>query len=77
MKRTKMSLANVQERLSRAEMKQILAGDRTASAGGCFFLYGPFPGDVFCAGSCKFSDGREGSCSINSSWTKCYCVGAF
>ena len=72
MKRKKMSLANITERLSRAEMKQILAGDREDGAIHCATTWN------FCDnGGCTFSDGTIGKCSTNTAGTKCFCVGAF
>ena len=68
MKQKKMSLANIQGKLSRAEMKKIMAG----SAGACDTTWS------WCDPTyqCFFSDGVQGKCVRNSDNTKCYCVGA-
>jgi len=58
----KMSLANIQGKLSREEMKNIMAG--SGFDGGC--------GDS-CSGSCTFSDGSSGTCRASDSG-KCYCA---
>ena len=79
MKRKKMTLVNITERLSRAEMKNILAGDRDADAGGQCSLAGfgqPWPPCIVDK-ACVFSDGKEGKCGQNTAQTKCYCTGAF
>ena len=74
MKRNKMSLANITERLSRAEMKKILAGDREAAAG-CFISIYPVPFEKCDTTlACTFRDGRVGACATNSEGTKCYCI---
>jgi len=78
MKRNKMSLANITQRLSRSEMKNILAGERDADAAtGCTFAERPIPGWPICFDDCTFKDGRDGTCVANSGNTKCYCVAAF
>jgi ABC-type uncharacterized transport system YnjBCD ATPase subunit len=65
MERRKMSLANIQGKLSRAEMKKIMAG----SGSGCATSLS------WCdtANTCTMSDGTQGSCYQNSGGTKCYC----
>lgn len=60
----KMSLANIKEKLSRTEMKKIMAG----SGGGCA---------SGCSGSCTVKCGgttyHDGTCHANSSGT-CFCT---
>lgn len=77
MKRKKISLANIQEKLSRAEMKQILAGDAPEEGRQCWEYYGypPDPG-WFCANGkeCKFKDGKPGTCLGSSNGSHCYCA---
>ncbi|WP_431214779.1 hypothetical protein ACQ86N_08495 [Puia sp. P3] len=60
-KTTKISLAAIQGKLSRAEMKKIMAG----SEAGC---------DAWCnCTQCLFSDNTIGSCRASSSGS-CYCA---
>ncbi len=66
MKQTKMSLANVQGKLSRNEMKNIMAGDA--------------PGGGTCAAPCNMScfvqcggQSTPGECGVNQVSGKCGC----
>lgn len=67
MQTQKMSLANIKGKLSRAEMKNIMAG--SGSSGQC---------GSSCSGSCKIKggpcDGVTGVCGSNSNG--CFCSGA-
>lgn len=77
MKRNKMSLANITERLSRAEMKKILAGD--ADFPGCREqdFVPPFLKLCNTNNTCTFKDGKKGYCAGGSPGSgKCYCVNA-
>ncbi|MFT3947000.1 MAG: hypothetical protein QM763_08515 [Agriterribacter sp.] len=69
MKKIKMSLANIEGKLSRVEMKKIMAG----SGGLC---HSP----DFCGGPCTFSSGpcvgKEGECRTDSNSGVCQCLGA-
>lgn len=69
MKQQKLSLANIKGKLSRAEMKKIMAG---SDGGGCATTWS------WCDTSteCTFSSGGTGKCAANSGGTTCYCVGA-
>jgi|GEM_PF-6192155 len=71
MKRNKMSLANITERLSRAEMKKILAGDADPPPYGCVYRILTME---FCMvdEGCQFLDGKPGTC--RSGGSKCYCA---
>lgn len=67
MKRQKMSLANILGKLSREEMKNIMAGDA--------------PGEKNCNSTCDSSCSRNcggvltnGTCDINMGTGKCQCV---
>lgn len=67
MKTTKMNLANMQGKLSRDEMKNIMAGDA--------------PGEKKCNSLCDSSCSKlcrdeltDGTCDINMSTGKCNCV---
>ena len=65
MKTTKMSLANIQGKLSRAEMKNIMAGSGSGTCGsGC---------NLSCSVACN---GRviSGTCGANA--RGCFCSGA-
>lgn len=68
MQTTKMSLANMQGKLSRTEMKNIMAG--SVDDGKC---------GSSCSGPCTFSSGGSGNCHSPSSGVnagKCFCVGS-
>jgi hypothetical protein len=66
MKQRKMSLADIQGKLSRAEMKKIMAGFNQ-----CSTMF-----DWCDIAPCAFSDGNgTGACEKNTLGTKCYCVG--
>jgi len=70
MQTKKMSLANIQGKLSRSEMKNIMAGGNTPGEGAkC---------GSACSGACTYKCGTttydDGNCRANSSGT-CYCVG--
>jgi hypothetical protein len=68
MKQKRMSLATI-EKLSRADMKKIMAGDKDWGSAGCATSLS------WCdTGNCNFSDGSVGSCRRNTAQTKCYCV---
>jgi len=73
MKRKKTTLADITERLSRSEMKKILAGDREAVPFGCVeHILGM---DLCHVGEgCKFSDGKPGTCRSNTSGSSCFCA---
>jgi len=61
-----MSLANIKGKLSRAEMKNIMAGSGDAACGSS------------CSGSCELSGGGSGNCYKPSSGPnagKCFCNG--
>jgi len=60
----KMSLANIQGKLTREEMKNIMAG--SGDDGTC---------GSPCEGSCTFKDGSSGTCRSSQSGN-CYCTGA-
>ena len=64
MQTQKMSLANIKGKLSRAEMKNIMAG---SGAAGC---------NSSCNNTCTQSDGRSGTCHANSA-AKCFCVSVY
>jgi hypothetical protein len=70
MKKVKMSLANIEGKLSRAEMKSIMAGS------GAWLCHSP----TFCGGPCTFSSGPckgyEGECRTHPSTGVCQCLGA-
>lgn len=68
MKQKKLNLANIQGKLSRAEMKKIMAG---SDAIGCV----PSPGTCDVGNSCLLSNNQPGRCYQNSSGTSCYCGG--
>ena len=69
MKQKKMSLANIQGKLSRAEMKKIMAG---SGAVGCSDITSwCLVGDP-----CLLQNGVDGWCYANTAETKCYCAGA-
>jgi hypothetical protein len=59
----KMSLATIQGKLSRQEMKNIMAG--SGDAGKC---------GSNCSGTCTTSEGYSGNCRLTQSTGKCYCV---
>ena len=63
MKRNNKGLAAIQRKMSRADMKKIMAGDDPENAK-CADS---------CMGKCNLSGGGEGTCGMNSSMTKCYC----
>jgi hypothetical protein len=66
MKRQKMSLADIKGKLSRADMKKILAGENQCATSW----------DWCDVGACSFSDGHgTGECRKNTANTKCYCAG--
>ena len=65
MQKTKMSLANIQGKLSRVEMKNIMAG--SGSGTNCA---------ASCTGSCTAS-GHSGKCATNSGSGRCNCVAVF
>lgn len=70
MKTPKMSLANIMGKLSRAEMKNIMAGSGSGCGGQC--------GDD-CSGSCGMQCGDKcivGSCYRSTTTSICYCTGA-
>ena len=72
MKTQKMCLANIQGKLSRTEMKNIMAGSGDGD-GGCMST-------GYCAsGSCRVRSGRIGYCYANgeSGNGRCYCVTAY
>lgn len=66
MKRMKMSVANIQGKLSRTEMKQVMAGSGDSGCG------------TSCSGSCTFTSGacagKTGTCSRHSNGN-CQCLG--
>lgn len=65
MKTTKMSLANLQGKMSRAEMKRIMAGSGD-DGGRC--------GD--CTGqACTLSDNTAGKCERSATTGVCHCLG--
>lgn len=67
MQTKKMSLANIQGKLSRTEMKNIMAG---SEAGGCNYS---------CDSSCSLICNDQivfGNCRINTYDTKCHCLAA-
>ncbi len=66
MKRTKMSLANIQNRLSRTEMRAIMAG---SGFGGC-------SNDKCDKQSCELVGCENpGECRINKNTGNCACMG--
>jgi hypothetical protein len=67
MKQIKLSLANIQGKLSRAEMKKIMAG----SGAGCATSMSWCDTTI----TCTMSTGQQGKCYPNSSGTSCYCAG--
>jgi hypothetical protein len=67
METKKMSLANLQGKLSRAEMKNIMAGSGGTSCNQ--------NGMALCFGPCTFSGGGGGSCQWSFGATKCVCAG--
>ncbi len=69
METKKMSLANIKGKLSRAEMKNIMAG----SGGSSCNQYGP----ALCFGRCTFSNGASGSCQWSFGQLTCFCAGAY
>ena len=69
MQTIKMSLANIKGKLSRAEMKNIMAG--SGDEGRC---------SSSCSGSCTVSSGDPGNCYMPSTGTnaeKCFCVAVY
>ncbi len=63
----KMSLASITGKLSRAEMKKIMAG----SGAGC---------GTACNTTCTHSDGRAGNCHMPTegpNMGKCFCVSGY
>ncbi|HEX6431169.1 MAG TPA: hypothetical protein VF008_25945 [Niastella sp.] len=68
MNQKKLSLANIQGKLSRAEMKKIMAG----SATGCSDI----TSSCLVGDPCLLQNGQDGWCYSNSSGTSCYCGGA-
>lgn len=63
MQTQKMSLANITGKLSRAEMKNIMAGSGAAKC------------DSTCTGSCTVSSGASGKCQKGvSDPSKCFCI---
>ncbi len=71
MKTTKMNLANVQGKLSRTEMKNIMAGDPPDDGGTC---------GAGCDIVCWYDTGsgtQEGICRINPNTNKCNCLGVY
>ena len=64
MQTKKMSLANIQGKLNRNEMKNIMAGSGDARCGSG------------CSGACTVSDGHSGNCHPTSSG-KCYCIAVY
>ncbi|OQP61174.1 hypothetical protein A3860_05510 [Niastella vici] len=69
MKQKKLSLANIHGKLSRAEMKKIMAG---SDSGGCATSLSWCDPYV----DCTFSSGGTGKCRANTGGTTCYCAGA-
>ena len=69
MEKTKLSLANVQGKLSRAEMKNVMAGSGDAS--GCGTVSNCSTGKV-----CTLTGGGNGRCGIHTHESKCGCIGA-
>jgi hypothetical protein len=69
MRRQKLNLANIQGKLSRTEMKKIMAGSDNAGCATTWSQCDPYV-------ACTFSSGGTGKCQMNSSNTQCYCVGA-
>ncbi len=68
MQTQKMSLANIKGKLSRTEMKNIMAGDGGNAA--C---------DSSCSGPCTLTSGAGGNCHKPTSGKnadKCFCVSA-
>lgn len=71
MKQTKMNLANLQGKLSRNEMKNIMAGDNPGGGNiGC---------SAQCEGTCSYvclgTTYNDGNCRANSGGT-CFCGGS-
>lgn len=66
MQTKKMSLANIQGKLSRAEMKNIMAGSGDEAR--CAW---------FCSGPCTVSSGHSGNCVNNDLTGRCYCVAVY
>jgi hypothetical protein len=64
----KMSLANIKGKLSRAEMKNIMAGSGDGDTSRC---------GSACSGTCTTSGGYSGNCHKTVSTGKCYCVAVF
>jgi hypothetical protein len=69
MKTKKMSLANMQGKLSRAEMKNIMGGLRETGIGDA----GQCGRD--CTGKCRVNN-HDGSCHANT-LGKCFCVAVY
>jgi len=66
MQRKKLSLANVQGKLSRVEMKSIMAGSGDDRC----------PGS--CDGACTLSGGGNGNCQKGKTDpSKCYCISIY
>ncbi len=61
-----MSLKNIQGKLSRAEMKNIMAGSGDGS--GC---------GSACSGTCKTTDNHSGNCRLTTTTGKCYCIAVY
>ena len=66
MQTKKINLANISGKLSRTEMKNIMAGYQEDGGGSC----GPN-----CNLTCKLSTHEAGTCHANPAG-KCFCVGA-
>jgi len=71
MEKTKLSLANVQGKLSRAEMKNVMAG----SGGAGNACTGKSKDD--CSGGCTQSNGAGGNCKWITAWDRCACAAGY
>ena len=60
--KTKINLGNIQGKLSRAEMKNIMAGAALAAC------------KSDCSGACTTGKDTAGTCHANASTGKCYCT---
>jgi hypothetical protein len=65
MKTTKMSLATIQGKLSRVEMKKIMAGSGESDCG------------TQCSGTCSLGNGNYGKCYTSPKNGNCYCSGGY
>ena len=70
MQTKKMSLANIQGKLSRAEMKNIMAGSGISSSCGSV-------SNCSTGTECTFENGKKGKCGLHTHSTVCGCIGGY